>query len=1076
MANFISEGQIEKAIIHLLTKKLGWRHIDCYTPQPETLPDGSDRANKGEVVLHAILKARVKALNKGKPESALDDAIGRLTARRYAMAQLLANKEVYDLIRDGVPVEYENRKGKQDRGRVKIIDFNDPTKNDFLAVTQLWIKGERYFRRPDILLYVNGIPLVFIELKNSNIALKNAYDENLINYRRDVPLLFQYNAICLLSNAVETRVGSVSAAWEHFFHWLRIDDEREKVDRKELRKAGTSAERAIFGLCAPERLLDYCENFILYHLDSTKIIAQNHQFIGVNKAIASFETREQRDGKLGVFWHTQGAGKSFSMIFYVRKIFRKHTGNFSFVVITDRDDLDGQIYRNFLNTGTVKKKEAARPRNGEEMRQFLSRNMRVVFTLIQKFRWPQGKKYPLLSDRDDIIVMVDEAHRTQYLTLAENMRAGLPNAQYIAFTGTPLLGGERKTNAWFGDYVSEYNFVQSVDDEATVPLFYQKRVPEVLIQNEDLSDEFYRILEEENLDDKQQEKLEKEFASEIEVIKRDDRLETIAKDVVQHFSRRGYLGKGMVVSVDKFTTVKMYDKVQAHWKEEIKRLVGQIGKMSDHAAKDRLKRIVEYMRSVEMAVVVSEEAGEEERFDAQGLDIRPHRKKMSAIDKHGHDIECRFKDPADRLQIVFVCAMWLTGFDVPTLSTMYFDKPMKDHTLMQAIARANRVTSFEINGKGKKNGEIVDYYNVFRNMKKALADYAVGTGGTPQDMPVQEKGELFKLLDNAIEEGRNFCEGLGIRLEQVTGREEIFRNIEQFKRFADKILQKDEWKNEFAIYENTISALYEACKPEILGDVSRPLVPVFQYLRGVIDSIILQQDVETARRKIANLLDESVVTARNGGSGPGKVAEFQIIHKGKTWDLSNLDFAKLREEFKRTEYKNIEIADLRAFLDRKIEQMITLNTTRADFAQRLQEIIDRYNSGASSTENYFDELVKFTESLKGEEERAAREGLNEDELEIFDILKKEKMTKDEAQRVKLAAKSVLQRLTKGKPKVLVEDWYRDSQTQAKMRSAVEEVLDKTLPETYDKDLFQKKRDNVYDLIYEYSIRRVKWAA
>jgi type I restriction enzyme R subunit len=1076
MPNFISEAQIEKAIIHLLTKKFGWRHMDCFTSEPDALKDGSNRVTKTEVVLFDILKERTRALNPKVPQSAIDDAIDRLTSRRYAMSQVLANKEVYTLIRDGIPVDYENKKGKKEQTRVKVIDFNDPAKNNFLAVTQLWIKGERYFRRPDILLYVNGIPLAFIELKNSNVALRNAYDDNLTNYRHDIPLLFQYNAICILSNAIETKVGSIAAGWEHFFRWLRVDDEREKVDRNELKKEGTSVERAIEGLCAQEQLLDYLENFILYHSDATKIIAQNHQFIGVNKAIASFETREERAGKLGVFWHTQGAGKSFSMIFFVRKIRRKYTGNFSFVVITDRDDLDGQIYRNFLNTETVKKKEAARPKNGEEMRRFLTLNKRIVFTLIQKFRWPQGKTYPVLSGRDDIIVIVDEAHRTQYQTLAENMRAGLPNARYIAFTGTPLLGRERKTNAWFGDYVSEYNFVQSVDDEATVPLFYQKRVPEVLIQNEDLSEEFYRILEEENLDDKQQEKLEKEFAVEMVVIKRDDRLETIAKDIVRHFPRRGYLGKGMVISVDKFTAVKMYDKVQALWKNEIKRLVGEISRTKDDAAKERLKKIVEYMRAVEMAVVVSEEAGEDEKFDKQNLDIRPHRKKMNAIDKHGHDIEYRFKDPPDPLQLVFVCAMWLTGFDVPTLSTMYFDKPMKDHTLMQAIARANRVTSFEINNIVKKNGEIIDYYNVFRNMKKALADYAVGTEGKPQDMPVQEKDQLFRLLDDALSQGSRFCADLGVNLEEVLGKGETFKNIESFNGFADRILEKDEWRKQFAVYENTITGLYEACKPEILGNSARPLVPVFQYLRGIIDSIIQQKDIDSARRKIAGLLDESVVTAKNDSSEQGKVAEFQIVHKGKTWDLSKLDFQKLKEDFKTKKYKNIEIADLRGFIEHKLELMIAQNSTRADFAQKLQEIIDRYNAGGSSTENYFDELVKYTESLRDEEERAAREGLTEDELEIFDILKKETMTKDETQKVKLAAKSLLERLTHGRPRVLIEDWYKDSQTREKVKTAVEKVLDQTLPESYDKKLFQTKRDNVYDLIYQYSTRRVKWAA
>ncbi|MEP7220657.1 MAG: HsdR family type I site-specific deoxyribonuclease, partial [Bacteroidota bacterium] len=571
---------------------------------------------------------------------------------------------------------------------------NNPSENRYLAVAQLWIKGDRGYRRPDVLLYINGIPVVFIEIKNSNVGLKNAFTDNVITYRSEIPHLFHTNAFCVLTNAIETRVGSITAEWEHFFNWLRVDSEKETVDRDRIREEGTSLERVVTSLFDPAALLDYLENFIIYHKETEKIIAQNHQFLGVNKAYEKFLRRETLGGKLGVFWHTQGSGKSFSMIFYARKIFRKVTGNFTFVVVTDRDDLDGQIYRNFLNTGTVRKSDAAQPKNSEQMREFLGQNKRLVFTLIQKFRWSKGGKYPPLSDRDDIIVIVDEAHRTQYRSLAENMRTGLPNAQYLAFTGTPLLGRDRKTNAWFGDYVSEYNFQQSVDDGATVPLYYEKRVPEVLIQNDDLSEEFYEILEDENLDDIQQAKLEKRFASELEVIKRDDRLETIARDIVQHFPHRGYLGKGLVITVDKFTAVKMYDKVQRLWKEELKNLRGRITKSKNEVEKERLRKTVDYMHRVEMAVVISEEAGEEHKFKQQRLDIQPHRERMNRLDEHGHDVEYNFKDPPHPLQLVFVCAMWLTGFDAPTVSTLYMDKPMKDHTLMQAIARANRVTSW----------------------------------------------------------------------------------------------------------------------------------------------------------------------------------------------------------------------------------------------------------------------------------------------------------------------------------------------------------------------------------------------
>jgi type I restriction enzyme, R subunit len=830
------------------------------------------------------------------------------------------------------------------------------------------------------------------------------------------------------------------------------------------------------GLCAPARLLDYVENFIVFHKEREKIIAQNHQFIGVNCAFAAFQRRRELAGRLGVFWHTQGSGKSFSMIFYVRKVFRKLTGNFTFVVVTDRDDLDGQIYRNFLNTGTVAKHEVAQPKDSEEMRDFLGRNKRVVFTLIQKFRWPKGKDYPVLSNSEDIVVIVDEAHRTQYKSLAENMRAGLPRASYLAFTGTPLLGRERKTNAWFGDYVSEYNFQQSMDDGATVPLFYEKRVPEVLITNADLSGEFYEILEDENLDEAQQEKLERKFAQEMEVIKRDDRLETVARDIVYHFPRRGYLGKGMVVAVDKFTAVKMVDKVQRLWKDELKALHKRIAQSANDIEKARLKKIVEYMRAVEMAVVVSAEAGEEARFAAQKLDIKPHRERMERLDAHGHDIEFNFKDPEHPLQLVFVCAMWLTGFDAPTVSTLYLDKPMQGHTLMQTIARANRVTSWQVNGVSKRNGEIVDYYNVFRSMKQALKDYAQGQDGEDEP-PVREKDALFGLLDDAIAQGLAFCTERGVPMEDVLAKEDIFAKLGRFNMFADTLMANDEWRKAFNVYQNTISALYEACKPEVLKLGKGRTVAAFDYLRGVMDGIVGDANIDAASQRIAELLDESVVVNdAEAFKARQYSAEYQIIQKGKTWDLSKIDFDKLRDEFQQATYKNIEIADLRAFIERKLKLMLEQNATRSDFAQRLQKIIDAYNAGGTSTENYYEDLLKFARDMQAEDERHVREGLNEDELELFDLLKKDGLTLDETQKVKLAAKSLLHRLLEEHPKVLVQDWYRDNQSSKIVRAAVEQVLDANLPESYDRAIFKSKCDNVFELIFDHASHGRKWAA
>jgi len=1073
MPNFISEDQIEQALVQRLQHQLGYDVLNCYTDDPDDLNDGSARADKRDVVFADRLRNAALRLNPHIPESAIDDALAKLLEKRQAMTAVAANREIDMLIRDGIPVQFENKEGRTQDERIRVIDFQDPENNEFLAVSQLWVKGERGYRRPDVLLYVNGLPLVFIELKNSNVKLKSAYESNVVAYRFEIPQLYLTNAFCVLSNGLKTRVGSMTAEWEHFFTWLRVDDEKEKVNRETLEEKGETLARVIDGLFPKPRLLDYIEHFTVYYNESQKIIAQNHQFIGVNKAYAAFLDRKRNKGKLGVFWHTQGSGKSFSMIFLVRKIFRTVTGDFTFVVVTDREDLDGQIYRNFLSTETVKKSDTAQPKDSEEMRKFLGQNKRLVFTLIQKFGWPKGKEYPVLSRRDDIVVIVDEAHRTQYKTLAENMRHGLPNAQYLAFTGTPLLGRERKTNKWFGDYVSEYNFQQSMDDGATVPLFYEKRVPEVLIQNEDLSDEFYEILEDENLDDARKEKLEKRFATELEVIKRDDRLETIAKDIVYHFPRRGFLGKGIVISVDKFTAVKMYDKMQRLWKEELRKLQGRIKKSTNDIEKDRLKKRLEYMRRVEMTVVVSEEAGEEEKFKKQGLDIKPHRDRMNRIDENGHDIEYNFKDPEHPLQLVFVCAMWLTGFDAPTVSTLYLDKPQKDHTLMQSIARANRVTSFKINGVEKKTGEIVDYYNVFRNMKKALKDYAQGAEGADEP-PVKEKSELFVLLDDAIQQATDFCESVGVQIDKLLRTADVFKNVERFKQYADLLLTKDDWRKAFAVYENTLSSLYEASKPEILKkpDIVRT-VAVFQYLRGVIDAVIEQTDIEAVGRRVGELLDESVVVARESND---LARGYQILKRGKKWDLSRIDFDELRRDFKGAAYKNIEIADLRAFIERKLEQMLKQNRTRADFAQRLQEIIDQYNAGGTSNESYFEELLKFTKELKAEDERHTREGLTEDELELFDLLKKDKMTKEETQKVKLAAKALLHRLREEAPPVLVQDWFKDGQSRKVVRSAVEGVLDAQLPVSYDRVLFRKKCDDVMDLMLDYASHGLKWAA
>jgi type I restriction enzyme R subunit len=1073
MPNFISEQQIEKAILEIFINNLRYRHIN--TEHADT----TGRSNESEVVIKPILRERLEKLNRELPASAIDYAMEELCSSRMAMSGIMANREIYNQIKDGIETTIKNAKGREETVRVKVIDFDEEKNNDYLVVSQLWIKQKGIPRRPDLMVFINGLPLVFIELKNSNIKLRNAYLDNLTNYKKDIPLLFHYNAFCILSNGLETKVGSYSAGWEHFFPWLRIDDEKNVPDKERIKEFGVSLDYAVIGLCEKKRLLDYIENFIFFYNDSIKICGKNHQFLGVNNAITSFDERLERDkagdtkdkGKLGVFWHTQGSGKSFSMIFFAAKIFRKFTGNFTFVIVTDRDDLDDQIFRNFLGAKAIKKDDRCRPKNSDELREMLQTNRRYIFTLIQKFRYERGREYPLLSTRNDIIVIIDEAHRTQYKDLAENMRNGLKNAQYIAFTGTPLFGSKQLTNEWFGKIVSEYNFKQSIDDGATVPLFYQKRVPEVQLQNDQLDEDLAEIVADENLSDEQQQKLERDYAQELSILKADDRLETIAKDIVYHFPRRGYLGKGMVISVDKFTAVRMYDKVARLWEEEKRNVQKEINIATDEVQKDVLRKTLEWMRNVDMAVVMSEEAGEEEKFEKEGLDIKPHRKRMQEVDENGQELQDNFKEPTDALQLVFVCSMWLTGFDAETVSTLYLDKPMKDHTLMQTIARANRVTEYKINGKDKYNGLVIDYYGVFRNLKKAFASYGGGSPIKGEDdeasEPAREKDQLFVLLKDAINECDEYCKRIGVNLSEIVKANKVFKNLDLFDRFADVILSSEEQKKEFTVYDNTIDALYEACKPEIVDRRAEfILVFVIHYLREILDGKVDNRDLDSAKRKINKLLNESIIADDEFKDKVNVATDSNYgIKPWKQIDLSKLDMDKLREDYKQAPYKNIEIADLRAFISDKLQQMLQRNVTRSSFAEKLQEIIDRYNSGGAATENYFDALMDFVEELREEEMRAKRQGLTEEELEIFDLLKKENLTKDEEQRVKLAAKNLLSRLTKEKPTVLVNDWYKDTQTKLQVDKVIGDILEQYLPESYDRIIFKNKCNTVFDHFY-----------
>ena len=1066
MPRILTENMIEKAAIDLLISEYAplYARLDCYTENSETLPDGTGRGDKKQVVLRDILLRKLLELNPEIPKEVVGHTADELC--HNARGDLLdENYHCYQKILHGINVSYK-KDGREAHGLIRLIDFENPQNNDFIVASQMWIRGQFGWRRPDLIIFVNGLPFVFIELKNSIVNVKNAYDKNLKDYLRDIPQLFNYNQVCVLSNGVETRLGSFWAGYEHFFEWLKVSDEKENPDREAIREDCASLEYFIRGFCKPETLLDYMENFILFDMGKGgaakgKIIAKNHQFLGVNNAFRAFGNREKLKGKLGVFWHTQGSGKSYSMVMLARKIRRKCTGNFTFLIVTDRDDLDRQIYKTFLRSGFMGDKEECQPANSGALREELKTNKGILFTLIHKFRYDKGKKYPILSERDDIIVFVDEAHRTQYKDLAENMRTGLPNAQYIAFTGTPLLGGRRLTNQWFGEYVSEYNFAESVKDNATVPLYYVKRVPEVALQNDFLDDDFTEILEDENLTEAEQKRLENHYSQELEVIKRDGRLDEVARHIVRHFPHRGFRGKGMVISVDKFTAVKMYEKVSRYWHEEIQKLNGDITKTNDEAERLRLRGIVEYMRGVEIAVVISEDADEEAKFEKEGLSITVHRRRINEIDGNGADIEDNFKDPDHPLALVFVCAMWLTGFDAPSVSTLYLDKPMKNHTLMQTIARANRVFP------GKENGLIVDFLDVFKYLRRALAAYASDDDDT---MPVKDIERLFELLNQSVEMAFEFCGKLEIDLNRVIVEGDTFRKLLLLREYANTVVGNDETRNEFNILANTVENLYESLRPDIFKmDFKPSRKDAVLFLRDTIDGTIRPEKLEAAKKRIDRLLDESVAVEEGA-------RRYTIPEIGREIDLSKMDIEGLRSEFKKTAYKNLLFANLREHIDKKLEQMLRRNVTRSGFAERFRNIIDEYNAGGSRNDDFYEKILKFMEELHAEEERHIKEELSEEELEIFDLLRKDKLTKDEEKRVKLAAKELYATLQARKSELFVVGWYNDQQPKERVRSAIITCLNTSLPDCYDNGIFEATSNTVYQHIVDQAMKRYAWVA
>jgi type I restriction enzyme, R subunit len=1033
-----SEDELVEQPAIALFEELGWDHVGAYH---ETLgPDGTlGRDNRSEVFLTGRLRQALERLNPGMPSEAIEDTIREVTKPRTAMHYARANAEIHALLRDRVEVSVRQPDGTALPEKLAVIDWEQPENNDFLLVSQLWIHSDLYKRRADLVGFVNGIPLVFIELKASHRNLKHAYDENLTDYRDAIPNIFAPNGFIVLSNGAQTKVGTITSGWDFFSEWKKIDSEGEE--------GVVSLETVIRGMCTKERVLDLVENFIAFQDRPggfVKLLARNHQFLGVNNALARMQELRhappEEHGKLGVFWHTQGSGKTLSMLFFSQKVLRKVPGNWSFVIVTDREDLDDQAHKEFLWAGVVTE-EHVRATGSAHLRQLLSEDHRYVFTLIQKFRSEKGEVHPVVSERDDVIVITDEAHRTQYDTLALNMRNALPNASFLGFTGTPLIAGEERTREVFGPYVSEYNFAASTADHATVRLYYENRIPQVEIANPTFGDDLMAIVEEADLDEAQERRLARTLGQQYELITRDDRLEAVAKDIVDHFLGRGFAGKGLVVSLDKLTAVRTFEKVKHSWAERLAAHEARLASSDlSSSERDLLSQEIAFMRSTDMAVVISQSQNEIAEMAERGIDVKPHRKRIVE-----ENLEERFKDPEDPLRLAFVCSMWTTGFDVPSLSTVYLDKPLRNHTLMQTITRANRVFP------EKNSGLIVAYVDVFRNLQKALAIYAIG--GKAGGVPVEEKGALVDALRSAVDELRAFCATRDVDLD-VLGKLKGFELVAAGRQTVEMLMVDDEEKTAFLSRASLVNRLYKAILPDTRANEFSRVRAVTKFLADAIAEYTERPDVSGVMGRVEQLLDESI--AANEYLIPENEAE-------ALFDLGAVDWAGLEEAFKQGRPRTAA-QRLRSLLSAQIAALVRLNPMRVDLVERFEKLVADYNAGSMNVEAFFQELLAFKKTLTEEEARALSEGLDEEHLAVFDLLMRPapELSETEKMQVKNVADELLSTLKHGK---LVLDWRKQQATRAAVRVAVEETLDR-LPDAYTRQIYAQKCDAVYQHVFD----------
>ena len=1029
-----TEDKLEEAAIEIF-EEMGYEH--AYGPDISVDGEYPERSNYKDCILEGRIKDALFKINRDIPQDGLDDAFRQIITFN-SPSIIENNKDFHKLLTEGIDVQIV-RNGEIKTEKVNIIDFKNPENNDFLVVNQFTII-ENEERRPDLILFINGIPLVVIELKSAtdeNVSIDEAYNQ-IQTYKKDIPSLFNYNAFCILSDGINAKAGTITANEERFMNWRSIDGETvESLNVPQY-------EVLIKGMLSKERIVDIIKSFILYQESSekeydedgniigetkstAKILAAYHQYFAVKKAVEKTKIASSTNGdrRVGVVWHTQGSGKSFTMVFYAAAL-ASELNNPTLIVLTDRNDLDDQLYKTFARSSILRetpKHADVRKLNEEQKKANAKDNSKevnglfdllndresggIIFTTIQKFKPEKDGDMPVLTDRKNVIIIADEAHRSQYgMEAKENRKTGdikygyakylrdaLPNASFIGFTGTPIEFEDKSTPAVFGDYIDIYDMTRAVEDKATVKIYYENRIIKLDTDDEELQkidDEFEDITEAQEENDK--EKFKSKWSRLEAVVGSPNRIKKLAQDIVNHYEEKAKVidGKAMIVVMSRRIAVDLYDaiiKLRPEWG-------------SDDVNKGKIK------------VVMTGSAADDEK-------LQPHiggKQRRDTLAK-------RMKDNNDELKIVIVRDMWLTGFDVPSMNTMYIDKPMKGHNLMQAIARVNRVF------KDKSGGVVVDYIGIMESLKKALKEY---TDSDKQNTGIDTSQAVAVMLEK-LEILRDMVHGLDYSDYMGSSQSARIRVVTAGMNFVFGLSEREQ--KDFKQFAIELSKAHALCAA---SEEAKKVALEVSYFKAVKASMA-KLSTHSGKKKTKKEMDQRINVMLQKS-----IISEEVIDVFDALGLSN-EVSILSEEFlqevQEMKHKNLAVEMLKKLLEGNIKVMEKSNLVKSEkFSEKLKKAINKYRNQAITNAEVIQELVNMAHEMKKMKEDNDALGLSEDEIAFYDALTND----DVVQQVMSddTLKKIAHELTDTIRRSVTIDWSIRKSAQAKMRTIIKRLLKK----------------------------------